>query len=358
MPLTNRTLGAYLVVAFSAMAIACGSSGPLAPTTVTGPVPVQPANGTQVAFASQPIMLVAQNAKVSSGTPSYTFEVATDSAFANKVQVKSGVAEGSNGTTSAQLDSSLAANQSYYWHVRIQNGTVTSAFSGANQFTVGSSISINPPTPVSPVNGASTAGWPTFTVTNATRAVAAAIVYRFEISTSSSFSPILVTGTVTETPGQTSYTPPLGQAPPSQTLFWRATAIDQADAVSSQPSTPQSFTPANTPQSDLAAQLGIALWPGALPPGTYGHAVLGDNWNVQTVSTNGVAYLSPTADELRIFDLLDRGFDPDGAINWLKANGYSTQGAWYPSIGVIGFPLSYMAYISGRWDLVTPSSRG
>ena len=357
MPLTIRAFSGYLAVAFGAMAIACGSSGPLAPTTVTGPVPVVPANGSQVAFASQPITLVAQNATVSSGTPTYTFEVSTDSGFANKVQVKSGVAQGSNGTTSVQLDSSLSANQSYYWHVRIQNGTVTSAFSGANQFAVGSSISINPPTAVSPVNGASTAGWPTFTVTNATRAVAAAIVYRFEISASSSFSPILLTGTVSETPGQTSYTP-LGQPPPSQALFWRATAIDQADAVSSQPSTPQSFTPVNTPQSDLAAQLGIPLWPGVPPPGTNGHAVLGDNWNVQTVSTNGMAYLSPTADELRIFDLLDRGFDPDGAINWLKANGYSTQAAWYPSIGVIGFPLSYMAYIGGRWDLVTPSSRG
>src|SRR5262249_3357034 len=162
MPLTIRAFTGYLAVAFGATAIACGSSGPLAPTTVTGPVPVQPANGAQVAFASQPLMLVAQNAKVSSGTPTYTFEVATDSAFANKVEVKSGVAEGSSGTTTVQLDSSLAANQSYYWHVRIQNGTVTSAFSGANQFAVGSSISINPPTAVSPVNGASTAGWPTF----------------------------------------------------------------------------------------------------------------------------------------------------------------------------------------------------
>ena len=44
-----------------------------------------------------------------SATGCYAFEVATDSAFASKVQVKSGVAEGTNGQTSVKLDTLLAS---------------------------------------------------------------------------------------------------------------------------------------------------------------------------------------------------------------------------------------------------------
>ena len=95
------------------------------------------------------------------------------------------------------------------------------------------------------------------------------------------------------------------------------------------------------------------LWPGAPPPGSAGHAVRGDNWQVQTLNAfSGVSFISPTLEELRVFDLLDRGFDPQSAINWMNGNGYPTSAAYYPSINVIGFPTEYMAFINGRWDLV------
>ena len=53
--------------------------------------------------------------------------------------------------------------------------------------------------------------------------------------------------------------------------------------------------------------------------------------------------------------LLDRGMDPQSAINWLNANGYGTAGAWYPGPNVIGFSFDYMALnpITGVWDLIT-----
>ena len=103
----------------------------------------------------------------------------------------------------------------------------------------------------------------------------------------------------------------------------------------------------------IAAQEGVVLWPGVQPPGTNGHAVLGNNWNVQSLqSFTGVTFLSPELEQIRIFDLLDRGMDPQSAINWMQANGYSTVAAWYASVQVIGFDFEYMALINGRWDLV------
>jgi hypothetical protein len=95
------------------------------------------------------------------------------------------------------------------------------------------------------------------------------------------------------------------------------------------------------------------LWTGAQPPGTSGHALIGDNWQVQTLTAySGVAFVSPTLEELRVFDLLDRGFDPQGALDWMSGNGYPTSAAYYPAVKVIGFPTEYMAFINGQWDLV------
>jgi hypothetical protein len=96
-----------------------------------------------------------------------------------------------------------------------------------------------------------------------------------------------------------------------------------------------------------------ALWTGTQPPGTSGHAVQGDNWQVQTLTAfNGITFVSPTLEELRVFDLLDRGFDPQGALDWLDGNGYLTSAVYYSSVNVIGFATEYMAFINGRWDLV------
>jgi hypothetical protein len=95
------------------------------------------------------------------------------------------------------------------------------------------------------------------------------------------------------------------------------------------------------------------LWTGPQPPGTNGHAVIGDNWETQTLTAyTGVSFVSPPLEALRVFDLLDRGFDPQGAINWMNGNGYATSAVYYPAIGVIGFSTEYMALINGRWDLV------
>jgi hypothetical protein len=80
---------------------------------------------------------------------------------------------------------------------------------------------------------------------------------------------------------------------------------------------------------------------------------MGDGWGVgNPVSFTGVTFVSPPLEELQVFDLLDRGMDPQAAIDWMHSNGYATQAAYYPSVAVIGFQYQYLALISGAWNVV------
>jgi hypothetical protein len=325
--------------------------------SIAAPRPLTPTNNAQVKYFDQPVTLVIQNAVVTRSVPvSYNFEVATDSGFTNKIQTKDGVSEGGGGQTSVRLDV-LVESRDYWWHARATAGGTTGVFGPTFKFNIGPAVSLNPPAPVGPLSGAQTGVRPTFTVVDCTRTgPVGAITYRFEIADNIAFTPIFVAGTVAEGPSQTSFTPSTDLTT-SKTFYWRATATDQSHGIATQPSAVQSFVPTavatGTTQSDLAAQEGLTLWPGVQPPGTTGHAVLGDGWQVQNLfSFQGIPFVSPTLEELQIFDLMDRGFDPDGAINWMHSNGYPTTGAYFPAVSVIGFPYQYMAFINGRWDLV------
>src|SRR5437870_3018826 len=116
---------------------ACSKSTPTQPSTsVSAPTPASPVNSAQLRQLDQPVTLVVQNA-VATGTAvlTYTFEVATDAAFAAKVQTKDGVPEGSGGQTSVKLDT-LPANADYYWHVRAQTAATSGAFGPSYKFTI------------------------------------------------------------------------------------------------------------------------------------------------------------------------------------------------------------------------------
>lgn len=225
-------------------------------------------------------------------------------------------------------------------------------------------IVINAPTPVTPLNGAVSSQWPTLTVADAAHSgPAAALVYRFEIATDEGFTATIISGTVPETPGQTSFTPSNTTAPSVESLFWRATVLDQINGVSSPATAAQHFTYAipSGVAATVAAQEGVALWSGIQPPGTTGHATLGQNWQVQTLHhlPTNTFFQSPTVEMLRFFDLSDRGFDPQSAINWLNGNGYPTAAQWYPppEKAVLGFQFVYLAargkvLVNTTWDLV------
>jgi hypothetical protein len=337
-------------------ATACGSNPaqPSASSSFTVPVSLLPADRARLRNLDQPITLSVQNAVITqAGTTTYTFEVATDTAFSAKVQTKDNVAEGTGGQTSVKLDT-LPANNDYYWHARAQRAGTVGPFGATRTFNIGPAVVLSPPVAVAPLTGALAASRPTFTVSNIVRlGQAGPLVYTFEIALNSGFSPDAITGTVSEGSGQTSFTPATDLAS-GVTYYWRATAIDATDSLSSPPSTTQIFTTAaRTRQEILAAQLGVPLWPGVQPPSSTGQAIMGNGWDVQNmVSFSGVAFVSPEIDMLQLFDLIDRGFDPQGAIDWMHGNGYATAGAYFPSIGVIGFQFEYMALISGQWSLV------
>src|SRR5437660_10879981 len=111
-----------------ALSAACSSSSPSQPSdavaappgqnataSIAAPRPVTPANNAAVRNADQPLTLTAANAvTTSSSAVTYTFEVASDAAFANRVQTWNDVAEGSAGQTSRRLDP-LAPARDYWW---------------------------------------------------------------------------------------------------------------------------------------------------------------------------------------------------------------------------------------------------
>jgi hypothetical protein len=362
----NRALALFVLA--SVAAAGCTSSNPsqpsaAAPAAVAGnatasiaaPRPLTPANNAQVRNADQPVTLTALNAiTTATSAVTYTFEVASDAAFASRVQTWDNVAEGSSGQTSQRLDP-LAAARDYWWHVRATGGGTTGVFGPAYKFTVGPAITINAPVPIAPLTGGTTPPRPALRVINAVRSgPVGPITYRFEISTASTFPSLVTGGTNAEGANETGFVP-AADLPLDSLLYWRAFAIDAANGVTSAPSAVQSFTPHRPSQAELvAAQLGVPLWPGQQPTGTVGHATMGGFWNVEYVTSpiDGYRFLNPPLDELQIFDLLDRGFAPQAAIDWMNSHGYPTAAAFYPSVLVIGFQYEYLALNGGRWDIV------
>jgi hypothetical protein len=203
---------------------------------------MSPANGAQLKFSQQPIALAAQNGVTTDSTsPTYTFEVATDSAFATKVQVKDSIAQGSGSQTSVTLDT-LAESKDYYWHVRVQSGGTTGGFSSSMKFTVGPAVTIGAPTAVTPAAGAQTGARPTFTINNASvQGPAGPITYEFDVSTTNTFTSLVMKSSVVAGQNQTSFTP-TSDLPINVTLFWRAIGSDATNAVTGPPSAAQSFT--------------------------------------------------------------------------------------------------------------------
>ena len=363
----------YLAAAALAAAGACSGSSPSQPSSgsapaavdatasIAAPRPAAPANNALVRNADQPVTLVAANAvTTATSAVTYMFEVASDAAFANKVQTWDNVAEG-GGQTTVKLDP-LAAARDYWWHARATGGGTTGVFGPPSRFTIGPAITLGTPAPIAPLSGAQTGTRPALRVSNVTRTgPAGAITYRFEIATSSSFTPLVVLGNNTEGVNETGFVPTT-DLQPDTAYFWRAFAQDLANGVTSPASAAQSFTTHQpSPAEIMAAQLGVALWPGQVPPGSTGHATLGDNWQLQILHhlPTNTFFQSPTIEMVRFFDLFDRGFQPDPAIDWLNTHGYSTIAQWYPppEKAVLGLQFVYIAArnkitVNGIWDLV------
>jgi hypothetical protein len=209
--------------------------------TLTSPVPVSPSDGQALKFAEQPLKLVVKNA-VATGAAAltYSFQVASDAAFASVVFSQDGVAEGGNGQTSVSV-SKLPGAKTYFWHARASSGGSAGLFSAGRTFSIGPEVVLQTPVLASPGSGGSVSGTPLLTVNNVQRSgPVTAITYRFDVADSSSFGHIVFTTTVGEQSGATSAS--VNATLSAGTYFWRVQATDNASSVSSPISAASVFT--------------------------------------------------------------------------------------------------------------------
>jgi hypothetical protein len=110
-----------------------GGSGTEPTVTITAPNIVSPASGSQVS-ETRPTLTVT-NVTVSNGTtPTYNFQVATDSGFTSIVAQTAGVGQGS-GQTSWQVNTDLPSSQ-FFWRARADVGATQGPYSAVADFAV------------------------------------------------------------------------------------------------------------------------------------------------------------------------------------------------------------------------------
>ena len=173
--------------------------------SLTTPVSLLPAANATIRFAEQPVTLTVRNAVSSAASNSltYTFQVASDGAFASIVATKENVAQGA-GQTSVTLDK-LAGAKTYYWRARANGSSVNGLFTAGRAFNIGPEVVLQAPILVSPSNGGTLSGQAPLLVNNVGRSgPAGALSYRFEVSDSTAFTNLVFTSTVGEGSNQTS----------------------------------------------------------------------------------------------------------------------------------------------------------
>lgn len=210
--------------------------------TLTVPQLVTPADTAQLTFASQPLTLTLGNAVSTKTAPlTYTFEVATDADFANKVYTKSGVPQGSGAQTSLVIDKLKGATQ-YFWRARCNDGGTDGPNAKPKTFTVGPEVILQAPVLGDPAANATVSESPTLNVNRVQRTgPAGQIVYRFEISEQATFNSLVYSASVNERP-DLPYTPHAITTKLSEkTYFWRVQASDPANAVTGPFSAASSF---------------------------------------------------------------------------------------------------------------------
>ena len=221
---------------------ATGSSQPTTATsstdstgvTLVSPALVSPASLAQITNVSQPITLVINNGlSTGKATPTYTFEVASDNAFASKVYSKDGVAQGANGQTSLTIDK-LGAGKSYFWRARTNSGSAAGLYSSVRGFTIGPEVILQAPVLGDPAPNATVDVSPTLNVNNVQRTgPVTKIVYRFDVSAQSNFANIVYSASVNERTDLT-FTPLTVTTPlPEGSLWWRVQASDTGSGVTS-----------------------------------------------------------------------------------------------------------------------------
>lgn len=202
-------------------------AGPIAGVNITAPKPLEPISGQPISGDLQPVTLLLENALTTGERPlSYTFDVASDAGFANKVFSREGITPGDNGRTSLRLPDALGTGRGYYWRAKAQDGANAGPYSATANFNVVTPVSFDKPTPLSPINNSQVSSQsPDFKWGDAPRqGTPLEVGYVVEVATSDTFANRIAVWTYSEQPGQTSVA--AGSAlPPSAQIFWHVRAF-------------------------------------------------------------------------------------------------------------------------------------
>jgi hypothetical protein len=258
----SPTVASDLAASTAGQAVTDAATG----ITVTAPSLTSPAANATFKYSDQPLTLTVKNAVRTSVsvTTTYLFEVATDSAFANKVYSKDGVAEGA-GSTSLKIDTLTGPQaKNYFWHARANVGSVVSPFAVARGFSVGAQVVIQAPAVSSPTSGGVVGANGLLTVVNAARTGSVGTMsYRFDVANTSNFSNIVFTTTVTEGAGSTSATMSAALIA-NATYYWRVIVTDATSGVQSPYSTTTNFQYVPFQMSDatvVGSPTDLGSWP-------------------------------------------------------------------------------------------------
>lgn len=254
--MTSRLTVLFSTVALCVMSLACEKASPTRPTAVdsvsldaesltdarTGTTliaarPQAPANGAEIRHLDQPITVSVRNGiTTGSSALSYTFEVARDAGFSDVVFTRGEVPAG-NGTTSVTL-ARLAGSTTYHWRVRMSSGTGAGPTSATRSFVVGPEIVLGTPTLLSPLDGMRVSSPVALTVRNLDRSgPAGEITYVIQVAADAGFQSIAYSTDVTEQAGErTQVLASIPNLADGASYFWRATALDRANAISTPPS--------------------------------------------------------------------------------------------------------------------------
>ena len=167
---------------------------------------LEPTTGTKISVEKQPVTLLIENAGSNGPRPlTYTFDIATDAAFSNKVFSRDGITPGRQRPHQPAMTDVLATGHTYFWRVRAQDGANTGPFATPAAFEIFTPIVIDVPGLSAPAaNSTVVTLWPTFTIANAPRSgPVGAMSYLIEVADSDSFANKAATWSVAETPNHT-----------------------------------------------------------------------------------------------------------------------------------------------------------
>ena len=233
---TLATVGALVAAVSLTACEASKSATPLSPT-VAGPIPgvdisapkvLEPIPGSRISTDRQPVTLLVENAGSTGVRPlTYSFDIAIDAAFNNKVFSREGIAQGDAGRTSLRLSDALASGRTYYWRARAQDGANTGPYAAPVAFDVFTPIVIDVPGLMSPAPNTTVLNLrPTFTISDAPRSgPVGAITYLIEVADGDAFTNKAATWTAAETPNQTVLTSPVDLIS-GKVYYWHVRAYD------------------------------------------------------------------------------------------------------------------------------------